>query len=205
MGASWAPRQTRPVIIRYRLGRVAIVIALSVGAVALRSPGHIAQEKQEPVDLLIIGAGISGLSAALEAARDGRLGARRGHVHGRRWPRHPVERCGLHRWHAIAGTAQDCRFTSDSQRRTFLPEGKTMTCAGLLPMCATHASGCTDWLTDLGVSFENLARPAGNSVPRLHLARGKGLRLVEPIYRACLRHPNIQFRWAAMAEDRIVR
>jgi predicted oxidoreductase len=61
-----------------------------------------------------------------------------------------------------------------------------------------------DWLTGLGVSFENLARPAGNSVPRLHLTRGKRLGLVEPIYRACLRHRNIQFRWATMAEDLVI-
>jgi uncharacterized protein len=62
-----------------------------------------------------------------------------------------------------------------------------------------------DWLTEMGASFENVARPAGNSVPRLHLARGKGLGLIEPIYRACLAQSNIRFQWATVAEDLIVR
>ena len=37
------------------------------------------------------------------------------------------------------------------------------------------------------------------------MTRGKGLGLVEPIYLACLRHPNIRFQWATMAEDLIIR
>jgi hypothetical protein len=35
------------------------------------------------------------------------------------------------------------------------------------------------------------------------MTNGKGLGLVEPIYRACLRHPNIRFMWAKVAEDLI--
>lgn len=62
-----------------------------------------------------------------------------------------------------------------------------------------------DWLTELGISFENLLRPAGNSVPRLHMTKGKGLGLVEPIYRACLEHSNIRFLWATVAEDLVVQ
>jgi uncharacterized protein len=61
-----------------------------------------------------------------------------------------------------------------------------------------------DWLTELGVSFETVLRPPGNSVARLHMTNGKGLGLVEPIYGACLLHPNIRFIWATVAEDLIV-
>ena len=184
-------------------GRVAIVIALSVGAVALRSPGHIAQEKQEPVDLLIIGAGISGLSAALEAARAGAsvLVVDMSTVGGG----HAILSNGAV---SIVGTPlQEQRKIADSPQlaeKDFLARGEDNDMRWVAAYVRDSRQWLYDWLTDLGVSFENLARPAGNSVPRLHLARGKGLRLVEPIYRACLRHPNIQFRWAAMAEDLIV-
>ena len=52
-----------------------------------------------------------------------------------------------------------------------------------------------DWLTDMGVVFYRLGQPAGNSVPRFHGAQGRGLGLVSPLYRECVRHPNITFVW----------
>jgi len=52
-----------------------------------------------------------------------------------------------------------------------------------------------DWLTNMGVVFSKLRQPAGNSVPRFHDAQGRGLGLVSPLYRECVRHPNITFAW----------
>ena len=179
-------------------------IALSVGAVALVGPAHLAQDKQEPVDLLIIGAGISGLSAALEAARGGVsvLVVDMSTVGGG----HAILSNGAV---SIIGTPlQEQRKIADSPtlaEKDFLARGDDNDPRRVAEYVRNSREWLHDWLTDLGVSFANLARPAGNSVPRLHLTRGKGLGLVEPIYRACLRHPNIRFRWAAMAEDLIVR
>jgi flavocytochrome c len=179
------------------------VIALSVGAVALRSPAHVAQEKQDPVDVLIIGAGISGLSAALEAARGGASVL-------------VVDMSTVGGGHAILSNGAVCIVNTPLQERQkiaespslaqkdFLARGEDNDTRWVAAFARDSREWLYDWLTDVGVSFENLARPAGNSVPRLHLTRGKGLGLVEPIYRACLRHPNIQFRWATMAEDLIV-
>ena len=62
-----------------------------------------------------------------------------------------------------------------------------------------------DRFTRLGVKFEFIVKPAGNRVPRLHLTVGKGWRLVGPLFRECLRHPNIEFSWATRAESLIVR
>jgi uncharacterized protein len=182
---------------------VAIAIVLSVGAVALRGPAYIAQEKQAPADVLIIGAGISGLSAALEAARRGAsvLVVDMSTVGGG----HAILSNGAV---SIVGTPlQEQRKIADSRplaEQDFLARGEDNDVRWVAAYVRDSRLWLYDWLTDLGVSFENLARPAGNSVPRLHLTRGKGLGLVEPIYRACLRHPNIQFRWAAMAEKLIV-
>jgi uncharacterized protein len=61
-----------------------------------------------------------------------------------------------------------------------------------------------DWLTALGVTFDNLGQRPGNTVPRLHFSHGKGWGLVGPLYRECLRYPNIRFVWATKAEKLIV-
>jgi uncharacterized protein len=188
---------------RLRTRRIAIAIVLSVGAGALRSPAHIAQEKQASVDLLIIGAGISGLSAALEAAQAGAsvLIVDMSTVGGG----HAILSNGAV---SIVGTPlQEQHKIADSPllaEKDFLARGEDNNTRWVAAYVRDSRKWLYDWLTELGVSFENLARPPGNSVPRLHLARGKGLGLVEPIYRACLRHPNIQFRWASMAEELIV-
>ena len=162
-----------------------------------------AQERQEPVDVLIVGAGISGLSAALEAARGGAsvLVADMSTVGGG----HAILSNGAV---SIVGTPlQEQRKIADSPQlaeKDFLARGEDNDRRWVAAYVRDSRQWLYDWLTGLGVTFENLARPAGNTVPRLHLARGKGLGLVEPIYRACLRHPNIRFRWAAFAEDLIV-
>ena len=187
-----------------RTSRIVLTITLSVGAVAFRSPAHIAQDKQEPVDVLIVGAGISGLSAALEAARGGAsvLVVDMSTVGGG----HAILSNGAV---SLIGTPlQERQKIADSPtlgEKDFLARGEDNDTRWVAAYVRDSREWLYDWLTDLGVSFEALARPAGNSVPRLHLTQGKGLGLVEPIYRACLEHPNIRFRWATMAEDLIIR
>jgi len=162
-----------------------------------------AQDTQEPVDVLIVGAGISGLSAALEAASGGAsvLVVDMSTVGGG----HAILSNGAV---CIIGTPlQEQRKIADSPQlaeKDFLARGEDNDSRWVAAYVRDSRQWLYDWLTDLGVSFENLARPAGNSVARLHMTKGKGLGLVEPIYRACLRNQNIQFRWAAMAEDLIV-
>jgi hypothetical protein len=53
-----------------------------------------------------------------------------------------------------------------------------------------------DWLVALGVGWSRLfPRLPGNSVQRQHEAKGRGVGLVSPIYRECLRWTNIHFVW----------
>ncbi len=56
-----------------------------------------------------------------------------------------------------------------------------------------------DWLTDLGVRFEKIDTAPGNSVDRFHQPVDRGIGLVTPIYRACLKYDNIRFVWNAQA------
>ena len=184
--------------------RVTIAITISVNALAPASRAYLAQEKQEPVDVLIVGAGIAGLSAALEAARGGASVL-------------VVDMSTVGGGHAILSNGAVCIIGTPLQERQkiadsptlaekdFLARGEDNDTRWVAAYVRDSREWLYDWLTDLGVTFESLARPAGNSVPRLHLARGKGLGLVEPIYRACLGHPNIRFQWASIAEDLIIR
>ena len=52
-----------------------------------------------------------------------------------------------------------------------------------------------DWLTSLGVRFDGLLKPAGNSVARFHKNPKRGFGVVEPVYRACLRSGRVRFVW----------
>ena len=183
---------------------VVIAMTLSLSALALASRTYFAQEKQEPVDVLIVGAGIAGLSAALEAARGGAsvLVVDMSTVGGG----HAILSNGAV---SLIGTPlQERQKIADSPalaEKDFLARGEDNDTRWVAAYVRDSREWLYDWLTELGVSFQGLARPAGNSVPRLHLTRGKGLGLVEPIYRACLRHPNIRFRWATRADDLIIR
>jgi flavocytochrome c len=182
---------------------LAFLVTLFAAALALSRPPDVAQGPPEP-DLLIIGAGIAGLSAALEAARAGAsvLVVDMSTVGGG----HAILSNGAV---SIIGTPlQDSKKIADSPalaEKDFLARGEDNDRQWVAAYARDSKEWLYDWLTQLGVSFENVVRPAGNTVPRLHMAKGKGLGLVEPIYRACLDHPNIRFMWTTVAEDLIVR
>jgi uncharacterized protein len=184
--------------------RIAMAITLSGATLALIRPAHLAQGQQEPVDALVVGAGIAGLSAALDAARGGAsvLVVDMSTSGGG----HAIVSNGAV---SIIGTPlQEQRKIADSPtlaEKDFLARGEDNDTRWVAAYVRDSREWLYDWLTELGVSFEGLVRPAGNSVARLHLARGKGLGLVEPIYRACLRHANVRFQWATLAEDLIIR
>ena len=67
-----------------------------------------------------------------------------------------------------------------------------------------------DWLTGLGVRFDRIRPSHGNSVPRFHMTHRRGLNLTRPIFLEALRYSNIEFRWNAVADhltkdgDRVV-
>lgn len=183
----------------WRLG-----IAMTVFACALASPAQVLQRRQTTTDVVIIGAGIAGLSAALEAARAGAsvLVVDMSTVGGG----HAILSNGA--VSMISTPLQESKRVADSPalaEKDFLARGEDNDRCWVAAYVRDSREWVYDWLTKLGVSFESLVRPAGNTVPRLHLARGKGLGLVEPIYRACLSHAKIGFLWATVVEDLIVR
>ena len=52
-----------------------------------------------------------------------------------------------------------------------------------------------DWLITLGIRFEGVLTAPGNSVDRFHHPVGRGIGLITPIYRECLKFENIHFVW----------
>jgi flavocytochrome c len=161
------------------------------------------QRAEPATDVLVVGAGISGLSAALEAARGGAKVK-------------VVDMWSVFGGHAvmsqgavsIVGTAvQAACGIKDSPAlayQDFIAWGEDAD-AGWVRYYVDHSrEEIYDWLEPMGVQFDAVTRPAGNSVPRFHIARGRGVGLVAPIFRECAKHPAISFAWNIKVDDVIV-
>jgi len=145
-------------------------------------------------DLLVVGAGIAGLSAALEAAGKGARVT-------------VVDMWSIFGGHAVMSQGGLCIVDSPVQRARGIKDSPSLAAKdfqewgedanpGWVDYYVQHSrEEIYDWLTGMGVTFEGVSRPPGNSVPRFHQPRGRGLGLVSPIYRECVKRQNIQFEW----------
>ena len=61
-----------------------------------------------------------------------------------------------------------------------------------------------DFLVPLGVRFDRITPSHGNSVPRFHMTWRRGLNLVRPLFLEALRYPNLRFRWNIEALELMV-
>jgi succinate dehydrogenase/fumarate reductase flavoprotein subunit len=123
-----------------------------------------------PSDVLIVGAGIAGLSAALEAARGGfRVTV--------------VDMSTVGGGHAIVSHGAVCIVKTPLQQRKrihdsvalanrdFLQRGEDADPQWVELYVRQSKTWIYDWLSNLGVTFYDLGQPPGNSVPRLHFSR----------------------------------
>ncbi len=145
-------------------------------------------------DIIVVGAGIGGLSAALEAGRGGAsvLVVDMASVFGG----HAVMAQGL--LNIVATPAQVAQGIEDSPElaaRDFMAWGEDADAAWVRYYTENSRADVFDWLTGMGVRFGGLGRPPGNSVARAHSVHGRGITLVASIYRECLETPTISFRW----------
>ena len=163
-------------------------------AIAALSAAQCGQSPDHESDILVIGAGIAGLSAALEAAE---LGA---HVT-------VVDMWSVFGGHAIMSNGavsivgspmQERQGLADSPEiayRDFTTWGQDADPAWTRYYVENSRELIYDWLTPMGVDFYAAIPHDGNSVPRLHFTKGKGRSLVSAIYRRCLERDNIRFVW----------
>src|SRR3990172_5034495 len=174
-------------------------LALVLVLVAIEAQAKQARE----ADVIVVGAGIAGLSVALEAARGGAsvlvvdlwsiFGGHAVLSHG-----------GL----AIVGPpveeAQGVGDTPEIGARDFLEWGEDANEPWVRYYAANSREQIYDWLTSMGVQFSGALRIPGNSVARFHEPVGRGLGLVSPIYRHAVRHPNIRFLWNFKVDGLVV-
>lgn len=182
-----SPRPTQVSIVHAGL------IAL-IGLIALGPGSPVRSQTPQGADVIIVGAGISGLSAALQAARGG------------------VEVQFVDVWsvyggHAVMSGGGVAIIDSDFQRahgivdspelatEDFFSRGEDPDPYWVDYYTQNSRTELGQWLESLGVRWLSLNPQPGNSVRRFHRTDGRGLGLVTPIYREVLRHPNVSFRW----------
>ncbi|MEZ5355240.1 MAG: FAD-dependent oxidoreductase [Bryobacteraceae bacterium] len=144
-------------------------------------------------DLIVVGAGIAGLSAALEGARAGlevtvieQNSVPGGHA--------VISSGGL----SLIGTPLQERLkivdTPEIAFRDFMSWGEDAKEEWVRYYVRNSKTEIHDWMTALGTEFLFASvNGAGNSVARFHSPRGQGLGLVIPVYREILRQGGVTF------------
>ncbi|HEY6923776.1 MAG TPA: FAD-dependent oxidoreductase [Steroidobacteraceae bacterium] len=144
--------------------------------------------------MLVVGAGIAGLSTALEAGNGGAKVT-------------VIDMASVFGGHAVMSEGdvtiidtpfqreRGTRDTPDLAYKEFVEWGEDVNTEWVHYYVDHSRADIYDWLTGMGVVFEGLRKYPGNTVPRAHITRGRGLGLVMPLYRACLESPNITFVW----------
>ncbi|MCE7901925.1 MAG: FAD-dependent oxidoreductase [Gammaproteobacteria bacterium PRO9] len=173
-----------------RAGRV--VIAMLSAAIALAGCRSIRPGGME-ADLIVIGAGIGGLAAAMEA--EGR-GARvlvidANSVAGG----HAVRAAGF----TLVGTPlQQARGVQDSPDLAFgdlMAWGEDADAWWVRYYVENSRVQVHDWLASMGVHFALLLPTAEDSVPRFHMTRGAAIGAVVPIMREAFGRRHIAYRF----------
>ncbi|MEZ6032225.1 MAG: FAD-dependent oxidoreductase [Planctomycetaceae bacterium] len=171
------------------------------------SPAHhpdVAESTVDDADVIVVGAGISGLATALDLGRGGAkvMVVDMASVFGG----HAVMSQGST---SIVGTpAQEAAGIHDSPDlayQDFHTWGEDPNSEWVRYYVDHSRTEIYDWLMELGVKFSDIVASSGNTVAREHQPVGRGIGLVSPIYRACLELDNIQFQWNVKVEQLLTK
>jgi len=147
----------------------------------------------QDANVIVVGAGIAGLSAALEASA---VGARvivieRNSVGGG----HAVKAGGF----ALVDTAlqreKGIQDSPDLAYRDLFRWGKDPDPFWTRYYVEHSGTDVYDWLTDMGVTFKVILDTPESTVPRFHFTRGTAVNVIVPMLRKALLDPNIEFIW----------
>src|SRR5258708_619769 len=155
--------------------------------------------------MVMVGGGISGLCAGLEAARAGARVT-------------IIDMASVFGGHAVMSSGMVCMVGTPEQQASHVTDSVESACRDFVQLgedanadwvrfyAQNSRREVYDWLRDLGVTGWELYPQiiAGNSVRRQHVAQGRGVGLVSPIYRECLRYQNLSFAWNAKVTGLII-
>ena len=176
-----------------------IGIAVACSAVCLAACGPQSPESQKDADVIVVGAGLAGLSAAVEMGRSGLnvLIVDMNSVAGG----HTMLAGGV----ALVATPLQERLGIEDSAAQAYDDWMDWTTDGDAEWTRYYAEHSRemiyDWVTDMGVEFVRVVPGHGNSVSRFHFTQGRAAHLVLPIYRTSLNIPNIEFAWNVLAEE----
>src|SRR5687767_10702399 len=182
------------------IARAGLVAFLTIGSSTYGHPP--AAQEAVAADAIVVGAGLSGLSAAIEMGRSGVtvLVIDMNSVAGG----HAVLAGGV----ALVGTpVQEKAGVKDSPDLAYRDwmEWTDDGDPAWTRYYAEHSrSMIYDWVTGMGVEFVRAGAANGNSVPRFHFTKGRALHLVMPMFKTALALPNVSFFWNVKAERLVV-
>ena len=177
------------------MGR-ALLFAIILGMVV--PAAMLAAEKEQRHDVVVVGAGIAGLSATWELAQKGFAVA-------------VIEIQPLYGGTATMSEGALCIVGTPEQANAGIVDSPQIAFNDFMTYGSDPGGSgpdvewvrfytnesrreIYDWLFGLGIHFEkNPVLMPGNSVPRWHKVIGKGRGLVEPLYRACKQSSTVQF------------
>lgn len=174
-----------------------------IAGIAFNNGGHTQQATALDADVVVVGAGISGLSAALEAGRGGAKVT-------------VIDMFSVFGGIGVMSHGGVCLVDSPVQRsfgikdnpelayKDFIEWGENVNSEWVRYYINNSVSEIYEWLIAMGVVFEEVWQLPGNSASRFHNIQGRGLGLVGPIYRECVKNPNIRFIWNTEVKDLII-
>ncbi len=195
------------------MSRRTLILASLIVCLCAASAGSARTSAQQPqggantsaaanADAIIVGAGLAGLSAAVEMGRAGvrAIVVDMNSVAGG----HAVLAGGV----TIVGTpVQEKAGIKDSPELAVRDWTEWTGDPNLewARFYAEHSRAMIyDWATALGVEFVRAGAADGNSVPRFHFTKGRAVHLVLPIFKTVLALPSVSFKWNARAERLVI-
>jgi predicted oxidoreductase len=148
-------------------------------------------------DVIVVGAGIAGLAAALEASSQGAtvLVIEVNSVGGG----HAVKAGGLAMVNTQLQRDKGISDSADIAWRDFTNWGEDADPYWTRRYAEESGNEVYDWLTQLGVRFTLVLDTPEDTVPRFHFAGGPAVNVVLPMMRRAFNDPNISFRWNTRA------
>ncbi|MCP4001117.1 MAG: FAD-dependent oxidoreductase [Gammaproteobacteria bacterium] len=144
-------------------------------------------------DVIVVGAGISGLAAAIEASSHGAsvLVIEANSVGGG----HAVKAGGLAMVDTALQRQRGIKDSPDIAWQDLMLWGEDANPYWTRRYAEESSEQVYDWLTKIGVRFAMVLDTPEDTVPRFHFTRGTAVNVVVPMMRKALQDPKITFVW----------